>query len=307
MLLSRDDYFLRCITKPNFFIVLLLLAGCDAGQAPTKGNVQDVVPSDPAAMTPLQRAEAGKALWEEKCRTVAGERIYKTVPDVEGLVLLKLRPEAGAREWADPMWPGAAFAVERRADEYISSFLGYEHSGSPVGKSVTETYRGYINTSYLPGNPSNLPGYRYVDVYDPQDGQWYRYTGSEKVVGRKDITAKGVQMALSRNPNYDLNVYRWTLDKARVAAPGLRYGVSFEDHVIPEERVLGVASSTVMVINLQTGEVLGEMLRYAWSTPSSRANPSPWLSAHVCPRNTRGASTQTRQFVDQIIIPRKEK
>jgi hypothetical protein len=85
----------------------------------------------------LDRAKAGKALWEEKCRTVAGEKIYRKVENVEGLVLLKVRPQASDREWSDPMWPGAAFALEARTDEYIVTFLGYEHSSSPTGARVS--------------------------------------------------------------------------------------------------------------------------------------------------------------------------
>lgn len=40
--------------------------------------------------------------------------------------------------------------------------------------------------------------------------------------------------------------------------------MTYEDHVVPEERALWLASSTVKVINRQTNEVLGEMTRYAW-------------------------------------------
>src|SRR3989338_10587688 len=99
-------------------------------------------------MTPLERAQAGKALWEEKCRTVAGEKIYKTVPDVEGIVLLKVRPETSQRQWADPMWPGPAFALEARTDEYITTFLGYEYATGSKGipNEITKERRGYIAT-----------------------------------------------------------------------------------------------------------------------------------------------------------------
>lgn len=297
---------MKFISGPYLLIALLLLVGCDAEQAPTQASAPELVPSDPAAMTPLQRAEAGKALWEEKCRTVAGEKIYKAVPDVDGLLLLKVRPRVSNREWADPMWPGAAFALEATADGYIESFLGYEHSSSPTGKPVTPTYRGYIGTDFQPKSPSNLPGYRYVDVINDEEGKRYRYTGSDKVIGQKDSTAKGVKMALERNPDYDLNIYRWSLDITPAPEPSPRYGVTFEDHVIPEDRALGVASSTVKVIDLQTGEVLGEMLRYAWSTPASAANPNPWLTAYKCPMHPVGADAATRKFVDQILIPRKE-
>ena len=294
-------------------IALGLFAGCDGDSAPKVANapamITERVASDPAQMTPLQRAEAGKALWEEKCRTVAGEKIYKTVPDVEGLLLLKVRPRAWEPEWADPNWPGAAFALEARTDEYITTFLGYEYATFTLGRDgpneITKERRGYIATDPRPGL-MDRPGYRYVDVIDPNDGQRYRYSGSVKIVGRKDTAAKGVQMALARNPDYDLNIYRWTLDRVLAPAPSPRYGVTFEDHVIPEDRALGVASSTVRVIDLQTDEVLGEMLRYAWSTPASSANPSPWLTAYKCPGHAVGAGAATRKFVDQVLIPRKE-
>ena len=43
--------------------------------------------------------------------------------------------------------------------------------------------RGYIGTTK---NPGGLPGYRWVEVVDPKDGQRYRYTGSKKITGKKD-------------------------------------------------------------------------------------------------------------------------
>ncbi|ACV34811.1 hypothetical protein [Accumulibacter sp.] len=249
-------------------------------------------------------ARKARALYEEKCRTVAGEKIYRTVLDVEGIVLLKVRPQAGGREWADLMWPGAAFALESRADEYITTFLGYEQS-SREGVPVTPDRRGYINTNYVPENASNLPGYRYVDVIDEKDGQRYRYTGSNKVVGKKDITAPNVQLGIKNDPTYDLNVYQWTLVKSLAPDPSPRYGVTFEDHVIPDERALGVASSTVRVLDIKTGEVLGEMTRFAWgSTKPSGFNPTPWLTAWKCPAHGVGANAATRKFVDQVLVPR---
>ncbi|UTW07169.1 hypothetical protein [Pseudomonas benzenivorans] len=278
---------MKWLNRAYWLLALLLLAGCDAGEATKQASAP--APSDPAAMTPLQRAEAGKALWKEKCRTLAGEKVYKTVADLEGLVLLKVRPRAWAPEWADPMWPGAAFAKEAQTDGYIKSFLGYEHSSSPTGEPVTPTSRGYIGTDFQSRNPSNVPGYRYVDVIDPEDKQRYRYVLVHKP-----------------RPTSKIGWIDTLLEKSPAPDPIPRYGVTFEDHVIPEERALGVASSTVRVIDLKTNEVLGEMLRYAWSTPASRANPSPWLTAYRCPDHEVGAGAATRKFVDQVLIPRKE-
>lgn len=256
----------------------------------------------PDQMTPAERAKAGKALFEEKCRTVAGEKIYRKVDNVEGLLLLKVRPQAGAREWADSMWPGAAFASEAFGDGYLNTFLGFEYSGSPLGEPVSTLRRGYINTDHRAGG---LPGYRYVDVIDAKDGKRYRYAGSNKVVGRKDVSASNVKINLERDANYDLNIYGWVLDKTPTIGSAPRYGVTYEDHMIPADRALGVASSTVTVLDLKTNEILGEMTRYAWSPGTSGGNPSPWLTAYKCPSHAAGSDALTRKFVDQILIPKK--
>jgi hypothetical protein len=253
------------------------------------------------------RMTDGKALFDEKCATVAGEKIYRKVENVEGVLLMKVRPPAGDAQWSNRDWPGAAFARESTGDEYITTFLGFEYGGGVLGggfEPVRPDYRGHVSTDR---RPSGLPGYRWVEVIDEKDGRRHRITGSQKVVGKKDTTAKGVQMAMEKDPNYDLNIYRWSLDKSVSTLPPPRYGVTYEDHVIPEERYLGVASSTVKVIDLETKEVLGEMIRYAWSPGApSRINPSPWLTAYKCPGHARGANSATRKFVDQILIPAKE-
>lgn len=238
----------------------------------------------------------GQLLFEEKCRTVAGEKIYRKVEDVEGILLMKVRPTVGGKEWADVMWTGAAFALEATGDEFITTFLGYEiGAGDPKTNQstpITPQQRGFIVTERHPGA---LPGYRYVEVVDEKDGKRYRYTGRWEEPWKYD-------------KSYLQGYIKFFLDKTAATAPPPRYGVTYEDYVVPEERKLGVASSTVKVIDLQTQEVLGEMTRYAWgATRPSTANPSPWLAAWKCPGHTVGASAATRKFVDQILIPRKEK
>lgn len=290
---------MKRMLKPTFVVSLALaccLAACQGPRTQAERSAHDAA---------VARATKGKLLFEEKCRTVAGEKIYRTVRDVDGVLLLKIRPRANDSNWADLMWPGAAFALEATEEEYIKTFLGYEHSSSPTGQPVTPERRGYIGTDFQPNNPSNVPGYQFVDVVE-EDGYRYRYTGSEQVVGRKDVNAPAVKAARQANPNYDLNVYGYRLNRQPTTEPGPRYAVTFEDHVVPEERALGVASSTVKVIDLQTGQVLGELVRYAWSPsgPSS-ANPSPWLTAYKCPGQAVGASAATRKFVDQIVVPRR--
>lgn len=262
------------------------------------------------AYDPLNRTEylakikEAEAYYKDKCEKVAGIKIYKTVPDVEGVLLMKVRPNRTDQELADPNWPGAAFGGEAYGNGYITSFLGYEYRG--VDKNgVISKERGYIGTTK---NPGGLPGYNWVEVIDPKDGQRYRYTGSDKVTGKKDPNAYNVQLELKKNPNYDMNVYHWSLDK--IPSPSKtppRYAVTFEDHVIPEERALWVASSTVKVLDLKTDEVLGEMTRYAMSYIHAPRYSMPWLNHSICPiMNMTGDTYSTRQFIDQILVPKKE-
>ena len=272
------------VSRWTGIVLLVLLTGCLPSQADP--NVGEAA---------VNRALAGKAVWEEKCRTVAGEKIYRKVENVEGVLLMKVRPMRGEREWADRMWPGAAFAREAPGEEYIKGFLGYEYGFSTLGNKfmpVTPQYRGTISTDRLQGG---LPGYRWVEVIDAKDGQRYRYTGRYDEPWKTDSS-------------YSKTYIRFNLDKTTAPGPSPRYGVTFEDHVIPEDRYLGIASSTIKVLDLQTKEVLGEMTRYAWSPGApSRVNPSPWLTAYRCPDHSVGTSGATRKFVDQILIPAKEK
>lgn len=241
------------------------------------------------------RMTDGKALFEQKCATVAGEKIYRKVEKVEGLLLMKVRPPAGDAQWSNRDWPGAAFARETTGDSYITSFLGFEYASNPAGRDdpITPSNRGYINTDRRSGG---LQGYRWVEVFDEKDGQRYRYSGRWEEPWQRD-------------KNWLKGYIKFYLDKTPSPSPmPPRYGVTFEDHVIPEERNLGVASSTIKVLDLQTKEVLGELIRYAWSPgASSRVNPSPWLTAYRCPDHATGTSGATRKFVDQVLIPAKEK
>ncbi|WP_172199417.1 hypothetical protein [Niveibacterium sp. COAC-50] len=242
--------------------------------------------SDPAK----EQGKAALAYWENKCETVAGEKIYRKVEGVEGVLLLKVRPRAADPEWYDRNFPGAAFAKEATSNEYIETFLGYEHSPSPTGEPVSPTRRGFITTDFNSSDPSNKPGYRYVDVVDEKDGKRYRYTLRRE----RDLSAKTEWW----------NVF---LDRVPAADPAPRYAVTYEDHVIPEERAMGVASTTLKVIDTQTNEVMGELTRYAIAGGFEQHTVSPpWLNAYRCPNQSVGTEAATRKFVDQVLIPAPE-
>jgi len=242
----------------------------------------------------LAKVAEAETYYKDKCENVAGIKIYKTVPEVEGILLLKVRPERGDRQLKDPMWPGAAFGRDSPGDWYIRSFLMDEHRGQGA------KFRGALNSSKAPRGLCteclNLPGYRWVEVIDPKDGQRYRYSARYDEPWQTD-------------KSYLKGHIRFNLDKAPSSSPTPpRYAVTFEDHVIPEEREMRVASSTVKVLDLETDEILGELTRYAISYIHTPVQSMTWLNHRICPdQNMTGDSYSTRMFVDQVLFPKKEK
>jgi hypothetical protein len=242
--------------------------------------------------------QAGRRLYDERCKTVAGEKIYRTVPDVEGIVLLKVRHQAPPGALNDRDWPGAAFAREFPDDSYIREFLGVERASrdgntyKPIPIQPPRS-RGYINVAPS-GDPTDIerPGYRFVDVQDEQTGQWWRYSLIRKP-----------------RPSSKIGWIDTLLDRQPAPPNRSRYGVTFEDHVISEERALGLASSTIKVIDLKTQEVLGEATQYAWTPavlfpgPKYGEAQDSWLSAYHCGNAHSWFGFETRLFVDQVLQP----
>ena len=232
-----------------------------------------------------QAYQVQKALFDERCKN-AGVKIYKTVENVEGVLLLKVRPERTETDMSDSMWPGAAFAKERGGKRYIETFLFYEHlSPSTVnGKGVVAQRRGGFSE-----RPTALPGYRFVDVIE-DDGKRYRHR------------MKFWQVPMPGQPNYPSYGTELIRTETTDAAP--RYAVTYEDDMNPQDRKKWVAGTTVKVLDMQTKEVLAEHTEYAVEYGRGNANQrSPWLLSYVCGHSQGSTGQETRNFVDQVLKP----
>ncbi|MCF8152442.1 MAG: hypothetical protein K9K30_01635 [Burkholderiaceae bacterium] len=241
---------------------------------------------------PKARLAKAEAMFQERCKK-AGEFIHRTAENVEGVFLMKQRPDH------------INFGDQYRMDDPYGNDSG--------GETYIKTFfTGYYRNS----SPPPPKGYRYVEALDEKGGQRYRYTGSMKAVRRMDVTAKGVQMALERDPNFDLNIYAYVLDK--VPAPGKppRYGVTYDDISTREERDYWIAGSSLKVIDLQTNEVMAERIGYMMDRGQGNTGGgrSPWLLAarNACPafRSAPGIppiqADQTRRFVVRVLQPTPE-
>lgn len=250
-----------------------------------------------ATQEEASRYAEAQRLFSEACKR-SGEFIHRTVQNVEGIELLKLRPTRYSpydKNAVDPYGYDFDWEDKGKPQPYISTFL--------IGKDERGNYQERV--------PTVKPGYRYVDVVDSVDGQRYRYTGLRKVVvGRKDETAHNVQVDLLRDPNYDLNLYAFVVDRTEAPEPAPRYGVTYDDISTREERDLWIAGSSLKVIDLESNEVIAERIGYMidfaqGATPGGR---QPWTFAKrnkgwSCPA-LNGQSYGARRFVEKVLLIR---
>jgi hypothetical protein len=240
-------------------------------------------PSPRDAKARLARAEA---MFKERCKT-AGEKIYRTVDNVEGVFLMKIRPEGLNRgnqfELDDP------YGSDHGGDAYIKSFLRgfYAPPKEPT-----------INT------PPRL-AYMWIEAIDPQDGKRYRYTG-----GMRDVTRTS-SVLMGGDGKTTFTSKEFVLDKASAPGPIPRYGVTYDDISTREEREYWIAGSSLRVIDLQNNEVIAERIGYMMDRGQGNTSGwrQPWLFAarNACPHFASGAvsqSGQTEKFVEKILRPK---
>lgn len=69
-----------------------------------------------------RKYKEAEAVFNEQCKK-AGEKIYRTVDNVEGIMLLKIIPNYSDSENYNPMWAYAALKGEAIEEDFIKSFL----------------------------------------------------------------------------------------------------------------------------------------------------------------------------------------
>jgi hypothetical protein len=224
--------------------------------------------------------ELADSMFAERCKK-SGEFIHRTVENVEGVFLMKVRATSNH---SDQFRMDDPYGHDSTGDEYLKSFF--------YGRNAN----GYLTTS---PSVSSL-GYRYVEAIDPADGKRYRYTGR-------------IDQPWLRDKRYGEWVRDFVLDK--LPAPGAppRYGVTYDDISTREEREYWIAGSSLQVIDLKTNEVIAERIGYMMDRGQGNRSGgrSPWLLAagHACPKfpldgdRQSYQGNQTRNFVEKVLKP----
>ena len=235
-----------------------------------------------------ERLAKAEAMFQERCKK-AGEFIYRTAENVEGIFILKLRPKD--INYRDQYKMDDPYGSDTGGIGYIENFL----RGRDAKQSLVDQ-NGVKN------------GYLYVDAIGPDDGKRYRYTSR-------------MDEPWQRDKSYEEGYMRFIADRVPAPDSAPRYGVTYDDISTREERDYWIAGSSLRVIDLKTNEVMAERIGYMFDPGqgSDSGGRSPWLSAasYACPifRPANAVRQpdfvyqmfQTRNFVEKVLHIKQSK
>ena len=212
-----------------------------------------------------------RAVFEELCKT-AGEKIYRTADNVEGVTLLKVWNDKYIHS-GNKLWEYAGLPKQYDNEDYIQGFLEWEAEIIPTG------YPYYNDMLLVPEEekrPYILHGrYSYVDVKQ-KDGTFLRYQLGENY--KKDY--KMISMPIS-TPT--------------------RYAVTFDNPIVPEEREHWIAHTRATVIDLQDNTVMATKDWYSFESQQGYGRYSMWVTAETCPNLEIKKSYPIRLFVGNVL------
>jgi hypothetical protein len=255
--------------------------------------------------------------YHELCKG-AGEKIYRTVDDVDGVFLMKLEFDENSDI---SQYSNAAKSPYESLGDFdrvlyktfhsirYMSFDGYIESFLNNGGFGLQCWVGNTNRC------KQQPAFKYVEAIDPGDGKRYRYTGSwqrhDKVRGKEwsELLRKVGYIPrelLEPTKHDDGTWYDLVMTREPAGDSPPRYGVTYDDLETPEERQMWIASSALKVIDLQTGELLGQRIGYLHDLGggSTAGGRQPWAHAwrgfgSSCPDTSPSQS----RFVIKVLHP----
>ena len=214
-----------------------------------------------------------KEYFEHLCKNEAGEFIFKTVEDVEGI--MQMRPRVMATDYElmhlyaleDPY-----NAYENMSEEtFVNPRYADAVKTKDVNKIAYKLYKPDQNYKFL---EKPIPPH----MQNPADGAKYlRYTktNTEKLV-------------------FENNQYMYPRDQQpqmieeRVKELKSRYGFTWRGIARPHDRDLGIVGGELILLDIQTNEVLAVRRGYAASGGKTKETVAGiwWLNAAKCPPPT---------------------
>ena len=217
-----------------------------------------------------------RAVFEELCKT-AGEKIYRTADNVEGVTFLKVWDGESIHK-EDKLWKYAGLPGQYGQDGYIKGFLKWEVEIIPTG------YPRYREMQFQPerqNHPYVLHGrYSYVDVK------------------QKDKTFLRYRLDENRKEDYKMI-------SAPIKIPS-RYAVTFDNPIVPEEREHWIAHTRATVIDLQDNTVMATKDWYSFESQQGYGRYSMWVTAATCPELGVTTANPIRLFIGDVLKSKPE-
>ena len=230
-----------------------------------------------------------KEYFDHLCKTEAGEFIFRTVEDIDGV--LQMRPRAMATDYEmmhlyvleDPYNAYQSLSAE----SYVNPHYADAVKTKDVKKRAYKLYKPDQNYKFL---EKPIP----MSMQNSGDGaKYFRYTRPNT---DKMIFENGQYM-------YPRDQQPPLLEE-RVKELKSRYGFTWRGITRPHDRELGIAGGEVIVLDLQTNEVLAVRRGYAASGGKTLETAAGlwWLSAAKCPLSMPG---DEHLFIHKVLKPSK--
>lgn len=213
--------------------------------------------------------------FDHLCKTEAGEFIYRTVENVDGLYMMRLRESAKNDYLIEHLYAmedpyGLVVGVrDSPQDNFVQPVIGkYQYVEIPLLK--TSKAEGGIRYRRYYRDENAYPGSQFPTAIN---GQFVRVP---YVVAMTDIS--GIQS---------------------------RYGYTWRGISRPHDRELGIAGGELIILDLQTNEVLGVRRSFVRSG-SVRNNLTGvwWLTAGKCSKESLKMDSE---FINEVLKPAPQK
>ena len=230
-----------------------------------------------------------KEYFEHLCKTEAGEFIFKTVEDVEGIMQMRSRVRATDYEMMH------LYALE-----------------DPYNAYQTLSEESYVNPRYADAVKTKDANKISYELYKPD--QNYKFL-EKPIPAPLQNPAEGAKYLRYTKPNTDKLVfendqYMYPRDQQprmieeRVKELKSRYGFTWRGITRPHDRELGIVGGELIILDFQTNEVLAVRRGYAASGGKTKETVAGiwWLNAAKCPRSMPG---DEHLFIHKILKPSK--
>jgi hypothetical protein len=214
-----------------------------------------------------------KEYFDHLCKTEAGEFIYKTMENVDGLYLMRTR---------------------KRPTDYEMEHL-YD-----LEAPYQEVHGEYYNSGEYFIQP-HLGKYQFLETPLPKDSNstgeykyWHYYRNENAHPGRDYQTALDGRFV--RVP--------YVVAEKGVQSLSSRFGVTWRGITRPHDRDLGIAGSELIVLNLESKEVLAVRRGFKRTGGVRNLTGVWWLAGQTCPKLSEKPD---HWFIRDVLKPAAEK